>query len=99
MDGVSWAPALTQGDDAVVHDKLFITGSDLKQEGRWRSPEMAVRTQTHTYVEYDTRRQPELYDIVKDPKQKNNLIGTAEGDGLLPELKETLEGLKAGRKS
>lgn len=50
MDGVSWAPALTQGDDAVVHDRLFITGSDLKQEGRWRSPEMAVRTQTRKYI-------------------------------------------------
>ena len=61
-------------------------------------PLKAVRTETHMYAEYESRRRPELFDIIKDPRQKSNLIGTPDGDRLLPELKEMLEGLKAGKR-
>ena len=94
-DGESFVPILK--DAAAPGRKAWLY--EYFKEFPYNAPPLkAVRTETHTYVEYDTRRPPELYDIVKDPKQKNNLIGTAEGDGLLPELKETLEGLKAGKR-
>lgn len=56
----------------------------------------AVRTRTHIYIEWAGRRPPELYDIVNDSKQTHNLIGTPEGDRLLPDFKEMLDLLKAG---
>ncbi len=54
----------------------------------------AVRTKTHMYIEYTTGRGPELYNIVKDPREKKNLIGTPEGEKLKPRLKSMLEDLK-----
>jgi len=54
----------------------------------------AVRTRTHKYIEYQTGRGPELYDLVRDPREKNNLIGTPEGEKLRPRLKSMLEDLK-----
>jgi N-acetylglucosamine-6-sulfatase len=56
----------------------------------------AVRTNTHIFIEYEGRRPAELYDLVKDPRQKENLTGTPEGDRLQPALKERLEALKRG---
>jgi N-acetylglucosamine-6-sulfatase len=58
----------------------------------------AVRTDTHIYIEYEGRRHAELYDLVRDPRQKRNLFGTPEGDRLLPELKRMLETLKRGER-
>jgi len=58
----------------------------------------AVRTQTHIYVEYSSKRPPELYDVVKDPRQQQNLINSDEGQRLLPEMKKMLEDLKKGKK-
>jgi N-acetylglucosamine-6-sulfatase len=57
-----------------------------------------VRTDTHIYIEYLSKRPPELYDMVKDPRQQRNLIDTEEGKLLLPEMKKMLEDLKKGRK-
>ena len=58
----------------------------------------AVRTQTHLYVEYQGGRSPELFDLVEDPREMRNLIGTAEGEQLLPRLKKVLGGLRMGRR-
>jgi N-acetylglucosamine-6-sulfatase len=58
----------------------------------------AVRTETHIYIEYAGRRRPEMYDIVRDPRQMNNLIGALEGERLWPELKRMLEELKGGKR-
>ena len=58
----------------------------------------AVRTRDHIYMEYDSRRPPELYDIEKDPRQKKNLTGTPEGKRLIPELQKTLIDLKQSKK-
>lgn len=56
----------------------------------------AVRTDTHIYIEYESRRPPELYDLVRDPRQRENLMGTPEGAKLQQTLKGTLEALKKG---
>jgi N-acetylglucosamine-6-sulfatase len=56
----------------------------------------AVRTEDRIYIEYEGRRPPEIYDLVKDPREKRNLVGTPEGDRLRPEMKGLLERLKRG---
>jgi arylsulfatase A-like enzyme len=54
-------------------------------------PQYAVRTQTHKYIEFMTGREPELYDLVQDPREHHNLYGTAAGESLGAELKELLD--------
>lgn len=53
-----------------------------------------VRTKTHKYFEFEKGLKPELYDLVADPKEENNLFGTPAGKNLLPGLKSMLEELK-----
>ena len=56
----------------------------------------AVRTDTHKYITYQNNiRPPELFDIVSDPKEKHNLIGTPQGKELLTRLKSELEQIEA----
>lgn len=51
----------------------------------------AVRTGTHKYINYlELSGMDELYDLEKDPFELNNLIGTEEGNRLLPGLKAEL---------
>ncbi len=57
-----------------------------------------VRTERYLYVEYEGRHQPTLHDIARDPKQMTNLIGTREGNRLVPELKFMLEALRRGER-
>jgi len=54
----------------------------------------AVRTSTHVYMEYDNQRKAELYDVVNDPRQMNNLFGQAGSDDLLDQMKRKLKDLK-----
>jgi arylsulfatase A-like enzyme len=56
----------------------------------------AVRTSEYLYIEYnESRMKPELYDVKKDSKNINNLMGTPEGAKVLTGLKNLLETYKA----
>ena len=95
MEGESFVPILksasTEGRKAWLYEYF--------KDFPYNVPTInAVRTPTHTYVEYGGRKSPELYDVVKDPREKRNLMGTPEGKKLLPELKKMLEDLKKGKK-
>ena len=94
-DGESFLPILQSASAPGRKAWLY----EYFKEFPYNAPDLnAVRTDTHIYVEYEGGRPPELFDIVEDPRQKRNLMGAAEEDRLLPELKEMLEGLKAGKK-
>lgn len=44
----------------------------------------AVRTERYTYIAYrELQGMDELYDVVSDPFQMDNLIGTPKGDSIL----------------
>jgi len=95
MDGESILPVLQSGSAPGRKAWLY----EYFKEFPYNVPELnAVRTETHIYVEYEGGRSPELFDIVNDPREKKNLMGTPEGQRLLPELKEMLEGLKQGKR-
>jgi len=49
MDGRSWRSLLEQPGQ-TFHDVLYLTGGAFKQNGRWRAPELAVRTDTAKYI-------------------------------------------------
>jgi N-acetylglucosamine-6-sulfatase len=94
-DGESFAPILQNASAPGRKAWLY----EYFKEFPYNTPRLdAVRTETHMYAEYEGGRRPELYDIVDDPRQKRNLMGSPEGDRMLPELKEMVEGLKAGKR-
>jgi N-acetylglucosamine-6-sulfatase len=57
-----------------------------------------VRTERFLYVEYAGGFAPTLHDVARDPRQQRNLLGTPEGDRVLPELRETLQALRHGER-
>jgi len=95
MEGRSFLPVLRSPEAPGRKAWLY----EYFQEFPYNVPgHQAVRTDTHIYIEFEGRRPPELYDLVKDPRQKQNLMGTPEGDRLRPELKGMLENLKRGER-
>ncbi|MDD5711553.1 MAG: sulfatase [Smithellaceae bacterium] len=94
MDGVSFKPILaaagTRGRKAWLYEYF--------KDFPYNVPEIrAVRTDRHCYMEYVGRRNPELYDVISDPREMNNLFGTPAGEALLPGLRDVLAGLKRGQ--
>lgn len=57
-------------------------------------PNKTLRTERYKYIEWQACRKPELYDLLKDPREMNNIIHTAEGKKILPGLKKELEKLR-----
>jgi N-acetylglucosamine-6-sulfatase len=94
-DGESFRPILSSASAPGRKAWLY----EYFKEFPYNVPRLeAVRTETHLYAEYQGGRPPDLFDVVNDPREKHNLMGTAEGERLLSELKEMLEGLRAGRR-
>jgi N-acetylglucosamine-6-sulfatase len=94
-DGESFLPILLSGEAPGRKAWLY----EYFKEFPYNVPELhAVRTENHLYAEYQGRKSPELFDVIRDPREQHNLMGTPEGEKLLPELKEMLEGLKAGKR-
>lgn len=92
MQGQSYAPILAaphvEGRAAWLYEYF--------QEFPYNVPEhFAVRTPTHLYAEYKGRRPPELFDVVADPRELHNLMGTPQGDTLQPDLQRQLHELMA----
>jgi len=54
-------------------------------------PIRAVRTDRYKYIDYDEVMEPDLFDIIADPRETTNLMDTDTGRRILPELKALLE--------
>jgi len=53
-----------------------------------------VRTRTHKLIYFPTKDQWELFDLINDPYELDNLYGQPRQDGLTAELKDELARLK-----
>jgi arylsulfatase A-like enzyme len=96
MDGESFAPILQNRHVRGRRSWLYEYFMDYP----YAVPETrAIRTERYKYIEYEGKRAAELFDIVADPREMNNLYRTPEGQALLPELKKALERLKQGQRS
>ena len=91
MDGESFVPYLVDKD---------ASGREAWLLEYWKYyPEnfpsyVGVRTKTHKYIEYEKTLKPQLFDLISDPKEQNNLYGTPVGDQLVPELKAMLDAMR-----
>jgi N-acetylglucosamine-6-sulfatase len=94
MEGTSFLPALKSA--SAPGRKAFLY--EYFRDFPYRVPPIrAVRTEKHTYIEYEGRRKPELYDVENDPRQQRNLMETVEGEARAVELKKMLESLRSRR--
>ena len=96
MEGQSLLPVLESGSVPGRNAWLYEYFKDFPYNV---PPINAVRTATHMYMEYQGGRPPELYDIVNDPRQRQNLIGTPDFEQLLTEMKELLADFTERRKT
>jgi hypothetical protein len=88
MQGTSLLPILRDADAPGRRAWLV----ENTREFPYSAPSYrGVRTRRHLYVEYEGRFDPTLHDVVRDPKQRSNLMGTPEGRALLPELRAMLD--------
>lgn len=93
MEGESFLPILKSPSASGRKAWLYEYFKDFP----YRPPTMhAVRTDTHIYIEYLESRKPELYNVIEDPRQLDNLMGKPEARSLSEKLKNKLEELKKG---
>jgi N-acetylglucosamine-6-sulfatase len=93
MEGMNFAPLLARGSHAWRSSWLYEHFRDYP----YSVPDIhAVRTATHKYVETGGRcGGRELYDVVNDPGERRNLLGTDAGERLAAGLKRELDRLRA----
>lgn len=94
MEGSSLVPVLR--DRSVKGREAFLY--EYFKDFPYNVPEyLAVRTGRYKYIRYQGRRKNEIFDLANDPREMNNLLGTPEGDALLPELSALMDRLTQGR--
>jgi N-acetylglucosamine-6-sulfatase len=95
MQGMSLAPALAE--PGFAGRRAFLV--ENHREFPYNAPSYrGVRTDRWLYVEYEGRFEPTLHDVVADPGQRHDLMGTPEAERVLPELRAMLEALKRGER-
>ena len=95
MQGMSLAPLLR--DPEAPGRRAFLV--ENTQEFPYNAPSyQGVRTERHLYVEFEGRFAPTLHDVLADPEQQRNLIGTPEGERVRPTLEQALAALRRGER-
>jgi arylsulfatase A-like enzyme len=93
MEGTSLIPLLRDRGASGRRAWMYEYFKDFP----YNTPEhQAVRTRRHKFIQFQGGRPEELYDLARDPREMTNLIGTAEGVQLRPELAAMLEKLRRG---
>jgi arylsulfatase A-like enzyme len=94
MQGKSFKPVL-EDREGPLRDSIHL---EYYKDFPYRVPEYdAVRTEKFLYVEYRGGKNPELFDIQKDPRTLHNMIETPEGKKVLPGLKERFQEYMRGK--
>lgn len=96
MEGESFAPVLASAEAPGREAWLYEYFRDYPYRNE---PHYAVRTLDRKYIEFEGRRDPELYDLEADPKEMDNLYGRPGWEEEAARLKKLLDELKAGIKA
>jgi len=93
--GRSLAPALR--DPGAPGRRAFLV--ENTKEFPYNAPSYTgVHTERWLYVEYEEPFAPTLHDLVRDPRQRRDLVDTPEGERVLPELRALLSSLRRGER-
>jgi hypothetical protein len=91
MQGRSILPLLRE-PDAAWRDAFYCS---YYREAPFPAPTVhAVRTERYKYIEYPAR-EAELFDLERDPREQNDLVGTEEGGELREWLGRRLGALRS----
>jgi N-acetylglucosamine-6-sulfatase len=93
IQGRGFLPFLRNPDLSVRRSFVVELFRDFPFGGRV-PPYKALRTDRYKYIEYESCRPPEMYDLQADPRELNDLALTGGYRALEQELREELEALR-----
>ncbi len=94
MQGESFLPILQSADTPSRDAWIYELFRDFPFGGRV-PPHKALRTRRYKYIEWELcRKEPELYDLLTDPREMKNLIRSETGKALVSRLKQQMANLK-----
>jgi len=93
MQGSSFVPIMRSESVERRHSFVYELFKDFPFGGRV-PPHKAIRTERYKYIDWEACRNPELYDLLEDPREMVNLVGSEKGAILVNDLRDELEALK-----
>ena len=93
MQGSSFVPIMRSESVEGRHSFVYELFKDFPFGGRV-PPHKAIRTERYKYIDWEACRNPELYDLLEDPREMVNLVGSEKGAILVNDLRDELEALK-----
>jgi arylsulfatase A-like enzyme len=93
MQGRSFLPILHSPDTPGRSSWVYELFRDFPFGGRV-APHKALRTEQYKYIDWEMCRSPEIYDLIKDPREMVNLFDTPRGQQIAPKLRTELAALK-----
>ena len=57
-------------------------------------PHKALRTERYKYIRWERCREPEIYDLANDPRERHNLYPTFQGPSLVEQLEPEFDRIK-----
>ncbi|MHC4187529.1 MAG: sulfatase family protein, partial [Planctomycetota bacterium] len=102
MDAAGIRPDPDMQGRSFVELLMGTTPSDWRKSMYYRyyyshfetEPHLGVRTHTHKLIYFDRIDQWELYDLLKDPREMNNIYDDPKHEKLINELKKELKRLQ-----
>ncbi|MFQ5665991.1 MAG: sulfatase-like hydrolase/transferase [Candidatus Binatia bacterium] len=95
MDGMSLLPALR---DPGAHGRRAWLVEYYRDFPHRVPAYQGVHTDRYLYVEYQEPFPPTLHDVLADPEQRHDLMGTPEAARAVPRLQTMLAALRAGKR-
>ncbi len=74
MDGISLRPLMDHGSHAGARDGIYLTENAWMRKRGWRTPRYKLIVETGHTPEVYGLDSDELYDLVTDPEEQDNLI-------------------------
>jgi arylsulfatase A-like enzyme len=92
MDGLSLRSLIDNGSHAGARDGVYLTENAWMRKRGWRTPRWKLIVETGHTPEVYGRSDDELYDLVVDPDEQDNLIEKrpAVADGLRADMQAHL---------
>src|SRR5690606_34264028 len=91
-DGKSFFSLLKEGENTIIHDHLYFEflGKQAVRKGKWKAYRPFNKSENDDI---------ELYDLEKDPQEKNNLADLADNNAIVNDMKKIMNQESIGQNS